>query len=95
MEAAYRLPQVKGPDSAIGRLEPVIRMQQVFRNSPDSSDGLPSVNTQRVDFGLDYFLPHEVRIITSYSRQFSSTGNGNIWETGLVSRFLTPAWPGK
>ena len=95
MEAAYRLSQIKGPDSAIGRLEPVLRMQQVFRNSPDPTDGLPSANTQRADFGLDYFLPHDVRIITSYSRIFYSAGNGNIWETGLVYRFLTPAWPGK
>ncbi len=95
MEAAYRLSNIHGPDSVVGRLEPVIRMQQVFRNSPDPTDGLPSANTQRADFGLDYFLPHDVRINTSYSRQFSSTGNGNIWETGLVYRFLTPAWPGK
>jgi hypothetical protein len=92
MEAAYRLSQISGSDSLTGRLEPVFRMQQVFRNSPDFTDGLPSANTQRADFGLDYFLPHDVRIVTSYSRQFSSTGNGNIWETGLVYRFLTPAW---
>jgi hypothetical protein len=95
MEAAYRLSQFKGPDSVFGRFEPVFRMQQVFRNSPDPTDGLPGADAQRVDFGLDYFFPHEVRIITSYSRQFSSTGNGNIWQTGLVYRFLTPAWPGK
>jgi hypothetical protein len=95
MEAGYRLSQFKGPDSVIGRFEPVFRMQQVFRNSPDPTDGLPGTDTQRADFGFDYFLPHEVRIITSYSRQFSSTGNGNIWQTGLVYRFLTPAWPGK
>lgn len=95
MEVAYRLSQVSGPDSVIGRLEPVFRMQQVFRNSSDFTDGLPSADTQRADFGLDYFLPHDVRIITSYSRQLSSTGTGNIWATGLVYRFLTPAWPGK
>lgn len=95
MEAAYRFSQIHGRDSSIGRFEPVFRMQQTFRNSPDFSDGLPAADTQRTDFGLDYFLPHEVRIITSYSRQFSSSGNGNMWETGLVYRFLTPAWPGK
>jgi hypothetical protein len=95
MEAGYRLSQFKGPDSVIGRFEPLFRMQQVFRNSPDSTDGLPAVDTQRADFGLDYFLPHDVRINTSYSRQFSSTGNGNIWKTGLVYRFMFPAWPGK
>ena len=59
------------------------------------SDGLPLVNSQRVDFGLDYNLPHNARIITSYARQFSSAGNRNIWETGIVYRFLFPAWKGR
>jgi hypothetical protein len=95
VETAYRLSQFNGPDSVIGRLEPIFRIQQAFRNSPSSTDGLPGVDTQRVDFGLDYHLPHEVRINTSYARQFASTGNTNIWETALVYRFLFPAWRGK
>ncbi len=95
VETGYRLSRFSGPDSAIGRLEPLFRMQQTFRNSPDPTDGLPAANTQRADFGLDYFLPHEVRINTSYTRSFSSTGNENIWKTGIIYRFLFPAWPGK
>ncbi len=95
IETDYRLSQFHGPESLIGRLEPVFRLQQTFRNAPDFTDGLPSANTQRIDFGLDYHLPHEVRINTSYARQFSSTGNFNIWETGVVYRFLFPTWKGK
>jgi hypothetical protein len=95
VEADYRLSQIHGAESLIGRLEPIFRMQQTFRNSPDATDGLPSANTQRADFGLDYHLPHEVRVNTSYARQFSSTGNFNVWETGVVYRFLFPAWKGK
>ena len=95
VEAAYRLSQFHGEDSLLGRLEPVFRMQQTFRNSPFPADGLPAADTQRTDFGLDYHLPHEVRINTSYARQFSSTGNVNVWETGIVYRFLFPAWKGK
>ncbi len=95
VEAGYRLSQFNGPDSLVGRFEPLFRMQQTFRNSPDSTDGLPGVDTKRTDFGLDYFLPHEVRINTSYSRQFSSNATGNIWKTGLIYRFMFPAWPGK
>ncbi len=95
IEADYRLSQFRGPESLIGRLEPLFRMQQTFRNSPDPTDGLPAADTQRADFGLDYHLPHEVRINTSYSRQFSSTGNSNIWATGIVYRFLFPTWKGK
>ena len=95
VETAYRLSQWNGPDSWLGRLEPVFRMQQTFRESPDPSDQLPSVNTQKADFGLDYHLPHEVRINTSYARKFASTGNENIWETTLTYRFLFPAiWKG-
>jgi hypothetical protein len=95
IEGDYRLSHFGGAESALGRLEPVFRLQQTFRNSPDPSDGLPSADTRRADFGLDYHLPHEVRINTSYARQFSSTGDRNVWETGIVYRFLFPTWKGK
>lgn len=80
------------PESLAGRIEPVLRMQQTFRIDNLASDGLPPVNTQRADFGLDYNLPHNTRILTSYSRQFSANGNTNVWETGIVYRFLFPVW---
>jgi hypothetical protein len=95
IETAYRTQAFGGLDSYIGRIEPVFRMNQSFRRDTVESDGLPLVNTQRADFGLDYNLPHNTRILTSYSRQFSSTGNTNIWQTGIVYRFLFPAWKGK
>lgn len=95
IEADYRLQQFGGPDSWIGRIEPVFRIQQTFRRDTIVSDGLPLANTQRADFGFDYNLPHNTRILTSYARQFSSLGNTNIWETGIVYRFLFPAWKGK
>jgi hypothetical protein len=95
IEADYRMQAFGGPDSWMGRFEPVFRMQQTFRRDTIVSDGLPLVNTQRADFGLDYDLPHNTRILTSYSRQFSSSGNINIWETGIVYRFLFPAWKGE
>ena len=95
IETAYRTPAFGGFDSIIGRIEPVFRMNQSFRRDTMFSDSLPLVNTQRADFGLDYNLPHNTRILTSYSRQFASTGNSNIWQTGIVYRFLFPAWKGK
>jgi hypothetical protein len=95
IEADYRTQAFGGLDSFIGRFEPVFRMQQTFRRDTIVSDGLPLADTQRADFGLDYNLPHNTRIITSYARQFSSTGNRNIWETGIVYRFLFPAWRGQ
>jgi hypothetical protein len=95
IEADYRTPAFGGLDTFIGRFEPVFRMQQTFRRDAIVSDGLPLTNTERADFGLDYNLPHNARIISSYARQFSSTGNRNIWETGIVYRFLFSAWKGK
>ena len=95
VEADFRSAAFGGLDSWVGRLEPVFRMQQTFRRDTIVSDGLPFQNVQRADFGLDYNLPHTVRILTSYSRQFSSAGNDNIWETGIVYRYLFPAWKGK
>lgn len=94
-ETDYRLSRFGGADSLLGRLEPQFRMQQTFRSKPDPNDGLPGVNTQRADFGLNYHLPHEVRILASYSRQFTASGDVNIWETGIVYRLLIPTWKGK
>jgi hypothetical protein len=95
MESEFRLSRSDNPHSFTGGFAPLFRWQQTFRTSPDSSDGLPSADTNQADFGLDYHLPHEVRINTSYSRQLSSTGNSNLWETGIVYRFLFPTWRGK
>ncbi len=95
IEADYRTHAGGGPDSWIGRLEPVFRIQQTFRIDSLGSDGVPGVNTQRVDIGGDYNLPHEVRILTSYGRQFTAAKDVNIWETGIVYRFLFPTWKGK
>ena len=95
VEADYRTQAFGGLNSWVGRFEPLFRMQQTFRRDTVVSDGVPLVNTQRADFGLDYNLPHNTRILTSYSRQFSSSGNENIWEAGIVYRFLFPTWKGK
>jgi hypothetical protein len=95
VEADFRMTAFGGLNSAIGRIEPLFRMQQTFRIDNVASDGLSPVNTQRADFGLDYNLPHNTRILTSYARQFSASGNRNVWETGIVYRFLFPAWKGK
>ena len=95
VEAAYRTPAFGGFDSVIGRFEPLFRMNQTFRFDTLGGDGVPNVNIRRADFGLDYNLPHNTRILTSYTRRFASTGNSNIWQTGIVYRFLFPTWKGK
>src|SRR6201994_4871498 len=62
IEADYRTQAFGGLDSWIGRIEPVLRMQQTFRRDSIVSDGLPLVNNQRLDLGLDYNLPHNTRV---------------------------------
>ena len=95
MESEFHLAGSSSANPFLRGLQPVVRWQQTFRRSPDSSDGLPSADTNDADFALDYHFPHEVRINTSYSRQLASTGNRNVWSTGIVYRFLFPTWRGK
>jgi hypothetical protein len=75
--------------------QPVVRGQQFYRLAPGVNDSLPQADTQRVDFGLNYYFPHEIRLNGSYGRQFSSTGNSNNWTLDLTYRFLSPVpfWP--
>jgi hypothetical protein len=47
------------------------------------------------DFGLNYYLPHEVRLNGSYGREYSTAGDANIWNVQVTYRFLFPAWPGE
>jgi hypothetical protein len=94
-ETDYRpLHDEAGAVNFMRRFEPVFRMNQTFRIDNAGSDGVPAQNTQRADFGLDYNLAHNTRILSSYSRQFSSAAKVNIWQTGIVCRFLFPAWKG-
>jgi len=92
VESTYRLSQWRGADSLVGRLEPVFRMQQTFRESPGPGDGLPAANLQQADFGLVYHLPHETRVTSSYARKLTPGGNANIWNAALTYRFLFPVW---
>jgi hypothetical protein len=97
IEADWRTLAFGGPDHWTGRFEPVFRIQQTSTNNARANNGSLGVNTLRADFGLDYNLPHNARIVTSYARQASnsSAGNVNVWETGIVYRFLFPAWKEK
>jgi hypothetical protein len=94
VEAGYRLSQFRGEDSWLGRLQPIGRVQQFERGTFSPIDGLPGANTRQVDFGLNYYLPHNVRLNTSYGRQFSPLGNSNIWNFEVTYRFLSPLIPG-
>jgi hypothetical protein len=93
LEGALKFSKQPDPDNWLKRFQTVARVQQFVRKSADF-DALPGVDQQRVDFGLNYYLPHNVRFVSSYGRQFSSIGNANVWNIGFTYRFLAPLWPG-
>jgi hypothetical protein len=94
IEGAYRLSKFRGPDSWLGRLQAIGRVQQFFLGTPSPGDVLPGADTHQVDFGLNYYLPHNLRLNANYGRQFSVLGNSNIWNVQVTYRFLFPLIPG-
>lgn len=94
VEAAYRFSRYRGEDSRLGRLQAVGRVQQFYLGTPSPDDVIPGADTKRVDFGLNYYLPHNFRLNGSYGRQFSSLGNANVWNFQITYRFLFPLLPG-
>ena len=94
LEGAYRLASSRSTTNLLSRLQAVARVQQYFKGQPTPEDVLPSANVNQFDFGLNYYLPHEIRLNGSYGRQYSSTGNANLWNFEITYRFLFPAWPG-
>jgi len=95
LEGAYHVAATRDEDTWLSRLQVVGRIQQFFKGQqPTPADALPAVDVNQFDFGLNYYLPHNVRLNGSYGRQFSSAGNANIWNFEIVYRFLFPAWPG-
>jgi hypothetical protein len=95
LEGTYRFSHFHGPDSWLGRLQAIGRVQQFYLGTPSPNDVIPGADTQRVDFGLNYYLPHNVRLNGTYGRQFSSLGNANVWNFQLSYRFLFPLLPGR
>ena len=90
LEAAYRVGAERSDRRWYDGFEPLFRMQQFFSTTPHAGDLLPRGNTQQADFGLNYYLPHSVRLNGSYSRQFAATGDRNIWNFALTYRFMLP-----
>ena len=95
LEGAMHFAGTRGSTNWFGRLQGIARVQQFFAGTTFRPQNLlPPVDTNRFDLGLNYYLPHDVRINGSYGRQYSSIGNGNIWNVQITYRFLFPAWPG-
>jgi hypothetical protein len=93
IEGAYRLQQLPLPQFA-RHFQTVVRTQQFFPLH-GGGNSLPTVDTHRVDLGLNYYIRDDIRLVSSYGRSFSSRGNANVWNVGASYRFLFPLWPGR
>jgi hypothetical protein len=89
IEPAYRLSQFPFWQNAMRRTQLVARLQQ-FYVGRFPSDALPSVDTRQVEFGLNYYFQDGLLAVSSYGRQFSQSGDMNIWQVGLTYRFAIP-----
>lgn len=92
LEAAYKLDQATSI-AAIQKVQLVGRIQQVFPLH-GGGNGLPHVDSKRFDVGLNYYLKDNLRLVSSYGRNFSSQQNLNVWNAGITYRFTIPLWFG-
>jgi hypothetical protein len=93
LESAYNFTSLPIP-AFVRKTQAVGRVQHFFPSN-GGGNSLPRVNTQRVDFGLNYYLRDDLRFISSYGRSFSSQRNANVWNIGFTYRFLFPLWPAR
>jgi len=94
IEAAHSPQQFFVAPDFFRRMQLVGRMEQVFvRNG--GGNGLPRVNEQRPELGLNYNIRDDWRLESNYGRLFSANGNTNVWNFGFTYRFVWPLWPGR
>lgn len=94
LESAYLLRGLQSAPAFVRHLQPVARVQQ-FYVMHGGGDSLPRLDTERVDFGLNYYIRDDLRLISSYGRQFQRGANANVWNAGFTYRLLWPLWPGR
>jgi hypothetical protein len=96
IEGTYMLSQITVANAFFKNVQVVGRMQQFFPRH-GGGDGLPNVQTERAEVGLNYYLRDNWRIVSGYDRQFApgQGGNRNIWNVGFTYRFMWPLWPGR
>ena len=92
LEAAYKLDRASS-HTALQKVQLVGRVEQVFPQH-GGGNGLPHIENKRFDLGLNYYLKDNLRLVSSYGRNFSSAQNLNAWNAGITYRFTIPLWFG-
>ena len=93
IETAYKLDRLQVP-ALIQKAQLVARVEEAFPLH-GGGNGLPTVQRQRFDVGLNYYLRDNLRLISSYARSLSSQQNLNVWNLGVTYRFTIPLWFGE
>lgn len=92
LEPAYKLSRLPFWQNEMRKTQLVARYQQFFTGQL-ASDSVPPVNTKQFEFGANYYFTDGFKATANYGRQFSSSGNLNIWTLGLTYRFAVPIMP--
>jgi hypothetical protein len=93
LEAAYKLDR-SSSHPLIQKVQLVGRMEEVFPLH-GGGNGLPHIQNERVDAGINYYLKDNLRLLATYGRNFNSQLNQNIWNLGVTYRFTIPLWFGE
>jgi hypothetical protein len=93
LEAAYKLNRASS-HPLIQRAQFVGRAQEVFPLH-GGGNGLPHIQNERFDAGINYYLKDNVRLLATYGRNFNSQLNQNVWNLGVTYRFTIPLWFGE
>ena len=94
IEAAVWMDRIAQMPAFLKKFQLVGRMQQTYP-SHGGGNGIPSVDTKRFDTGLNYYIRDNLRLVSSYGRQFNRPVDVNIWNFGFTYRFMFPLWFGK
>ena len=92
IEGAYRL--LNADPMLLRRTQLVVRTQLFHTGAVlGLNSGLPSTDTKRTEFGVNYYLKDNWKVLGSYGRTFTPVGNSNIWTIGMTYRFAFPMGP--
>jgi hypothetical protein len=94
LEAAAWMDRISQMPAFFKKFELVGRMQQVYPKN-GGGNGLPAVDTNRFDAGVNFHIRDNLRLVSSYGRQFNRPVDVNIWNFGFTYRFTLPLWFGR
>jgi hypothetical protein len=92
IEGAFRLGNA---GSSLLRRTQLVGRTQVFNAGMVAgiNQTLPTTDTKRTEFGVNYYLNDGWKALASYGRTFTPIADSNIWTVGMTYRFVIPLGP--